>query len=532
MHDRTTEIIFGLMAAATALAWLAGKLKIPYPIFLVVGGLGMSFIHGLPRVQLRPELVFFIFLPPLLYHAAMLTSWRDFKNNIRPISLLAVGLVLVTMCVIAVVAHAWIEVLTWPAAFALGAIISPPDAIAATAITQRLHVPKRIVTILEGESLINDATAIVAYKFAIESALTGQFSLTGAELHFCVVAIGGVAIGFIVAWVIAKTRSLVDDEAIEIAVSILTPYIAYLPAEYLGVSGVLAVVTAGVYMSRKIPEIATSRARLRMYGTWDTFVFILNGLIFILIGLQLPVILDSLSNYSTKMLISYALGISLLAVLVRLIWVFPAAYLPGVFPKAKKHKHVETRPPWQNIFFVAWTGMRGIVSLAAAMALPVTLKDGTPFPGRHLIIFLTFGVIVFTLVFQGLTLPLVIRALKLKSDSDEDREEAIARLESAHAALSRLEVLAFTNQEAAEAIVRVRMPYQDRVRAITRRVSDLGEEYQQALALGHTMDDVQREALAAERRMIIKLRDEGVIGDDILRRLQTEIDLEEAKLVR
>jgi len=415
---------------------------------------------------------------------------------------------------------------TWPAAFALGAIVSPPDAIAATAITQRLRVPKRLETILEGESMVNDATALVVLNFAIVAAKTGTFSLVAATGSFFVVSIGGIAVGLLAGWAVAKIRPWLADESVEAAISLLTPYLAYIPAERLHVSGVLAAVTTGIYMSRKIPQLGTSRSRLRLYNIWEMFVFILNSLAFILIGLQIPTILKSLAYYPPRTLSLYTTAVCAAAVVVRLVWVFAATYSARVvFPK----QFQKQAPTWQEVFLVGWTGMRGIVSLAAAMALPLTIQNNEKFPGRELIIFITFGVILFTLVFQGLTLPFVIRVLGLKSTgAEEEREEAIARLESAHAALARLEVLGFTNEGHREMISRVRVSYEERVRQITRKVGEMGEEYKSLIV--ESSHEVQREALAAERRMLVKLRDDGVIGDDILRRLQEDIDLEEAKL--
>jgi CPA1 family monovalent cation:H+ antiporter len=422
------ETILALLVAVAALAWVAARVGVAYPILLVLGGLAIGFVPGLPQVALNPDYVFVLFLPPLLYYAALLTTWRDFRANLRPISLLAVGLVIFTTVLVAAAAHYLIPGLSWAAAFVLGAIVSPPDAVAATAVTQRLRVPRRIVVILEGESLVNDATALVAYRFAIAAAAAGTFSLGGAGLEFVKVAVGGVAVGYAVGVAVAWIRQRLGDDSVESIVSLLTPYAAYLPAERMHVSGVLAVVTTGIYLSRRLPMISSARVRLRMYATWETLVFLLNGLIFILIGLQLRGILERLraDDQPLGQLIAYAAAISAVAIAVRMLWVFPATYLPRLLSRRLRER--DPSPPVGNVFVVAWTGMRGIVSLAAALAVPLKIPGTeTPFPGRDLILFITFGVILATLVVQGLTLPPVIRWFKLTEDGEEKDEESTAR---------------------------------------------------------------------------------------------------------
>src|SRR5688572_14319419 len=347
MHE--IEAVLGLLIAVAAVAWLATQLKLPYPILLVLAGLGIGFIPGLPRVRLRPDVVFLLFLPPLLYYAGLLTSWRDFKRNLRPISLLAVGLVLFTTFAVAAVAH-WVVGLGWGPAVLLGAIVSPPDAVAATAITQRLRVPRRVIILLEGESLVNDATALVAYRVTLAAMLTGFFSVWQTGLRFLLVAVGGVVIGYLAARLVVWVRPRIRDWAVESIVSLLTPFVAYLPAEWLGVSGVLAVVTAGVYVGRRLPQITTSQSRLRLFGVWETLVFLMNGMIFILIGLQLPVILENLSAYPLATLIGYAALITLACVVARIVWVFPATYLPRrVVPWLSSR---DPLPPLPAVFLV------------------------------------------------------------------------------------------------------------------------------------------------------------------------------------
>src|SRR6266496_406156 len=371
------EIFVGLLLAVAVLALVARQLTIPYPILFVIGGLLIGLVPKLPKVRLDPELVFLFILPPLLFPAALFTSWRDFRANRRPIALLAIGLVLFTTVVVAVLAHYFMG-LPLAAGFVLGAIVSPPDAIAASAIAERLHIPRRIVTILEGESLVNDATALVAFRFAVVAVTTGTFSLAHASGQFFIVGLGGIAVGLAIGAVTAWIEKPIDDPPIEITISLLTPFAAYLPAEQLGVSGVLAVVTAGLYHGWRIPEITSSRTRLQAGPVWEMVEFLLNGFIFLLIGLQLPEVLRHLSGRSIPQLVWYAFVISLAVIILRILWVFPATYLPRVLFKSIRAR--DPYPAWQHVTIVAWTGMRGVVSLAAALALPFTLENGSPFP--------------------------------------------------------------------------------------------------------------------------------------------------------
>ena len=536
------EIIIGLLLAVVALAWAAARLQISYPIFLVLGGLAVGFVPGLPRVTLDHEIVFIVFLPPILYYAALLTSWRDFKANLRPISLLAIGLVLFTTCLTAVVAHWLIGGMGWATAFVLGAIISPPDAVAATAVTQRLRVPKRIVTILEGESLVNDASALIIYRVATRIVVGTAFFSGGVSFfggtfaQFLVAAAGGVAIGFVAGLVMAWIRPRIHEPSVETSIALLTPYVAYLPAEWLGVSSVLAVVTCGLYLSRRLNRITSARVRLRAFAAWDSLIFLLNGLIFILIGLQLPAVVEGLGGVSVARAAWYAAVISAVAIVVRMVWVFPATYLPRLLSKTLRER--DPAPPWQAVSVIAWTGMRGIVSLAAALALPVVTGSGAPFPHRELIIFITFGVILVTLVFQGLTLPWVIRRLRLGEldDGEADGEEVTARYLGALAAVERLDNLKAGSAQANDRLARLRATYDERVAYYSRQLApDGGADGNggaaDPLALAcETGEQIAREALDAERRMVIRLRDQGVIGDEVLRRIQEEFDHEESRL--
>jgi len=521
------EIFVGLLLAVALLALLARRLTIPYPILFVIGGLVLGLIPRLPKVRLDPEMVFLFVLPPLLFPAALFTSWRDFRANLRPISLLAIGLVLFTTIAVAWLAHS-VMGMSLAAGFVLGAIISPPDAIAATAIAERLRIPRRIVTILEGESLVNDATALIAYRFAVVAVVTGSFSLAKASGQFFIVSAGGILIGSAVGWLASQFHKRVDDAPIEITVSLLTPYVAYLGAERLHVSGVLAVVTAGLYLGWRMPELLTFKTRLQGGPVWTMVEFLLNGFVFIGIGLQLPEVLRGLSGNSVPVhrLVWYALLISLAVVLVRILWVFPATYLPRLIFKSLRKR--DPYPKWQHVTIVAWTGMRGVVSLAAAMALPLTIQEGAPFPGRDLILFLTFIVILATLVAQGLSLPPMIRWLGIKDDGSMEKEEREARLEANREALARLKQIAERDPAKKDAMQRLRVEYEDHIRQVE------GAEPESAgtplRLFSSEYERLSHEALQVERRTILKLRNQDFIGDEVLRRIQRDIDLAEARL--
>ena len=536
-------VIFLLLAAVVMLATLANRIRIPYPILLVLSGLALAFVPPgvLPRYELDPEVVFVLFLPPLLFSSAYLTSWRDFRRNLRPIGLLAVGLVLFTVVGVAAVAH-YVAELPWTAAFVLGAVVSPTDAIAATAIAQRLGVPRRIVTLLEGESLVNDATGIVAYRIAAGVAAgVAAFSIWGAALQFVVGAIGGIAVGLAAGWVVTRAFASLNDTPVEIVVSLLAPFAAYLTAEELPhlvwhellgfegepfFSGVLAAVAAGLYVGRFSPTILSPISRLEGGAVWNVVVFLLNGLAFILIGLQLPMILEGLRGYTNGELLRYAAAVSLTVILVRVLWIFPATYGPRLAFRSIMER--DPSPPWRNVAVISWGGMRGVISLAAALALPLTTVDGDPFPGRDLILFLTFAVILATLVLQGLSLPFLIRVLGLEDDGSVEREEVRARIESADAALARLEELAEEEWVREDTAERIRGMYgYRRSRFLARKIGvdeDGFEERSQSYQL------LSRELLLAQRNALVRLRNEGTISDEALHRIERDLDLEETRL--
>jgi len=513
--------LLALLVALGALLALAPVLRLPLPILLVLGGVAMSFIPGLPHVTLPPDIVLVAVLPPLLYSGAFFTSLRDLRANKRPISLLAFGLVATTMAAVAVVAHEWIG-LPWAVAFALGAIVSPTDALAATEIASRLGAPRRIVSVIEGESLVNDGTALVLYKAAVGAAVGGTFSLLDTSGRVVLNVAGGIAIGVAVGWIVRQVRRRVDDPPIEVAIAVLSGYLAYLPAAAAGVSGVLAAVTIGVYMGWHTPELTTERTRLTGDAFWEIFVFIVNALLFVLVGLQLRKIVDSLSGTSSPRLTGYAALVCVTVIAVRIVSVPIFAYLPRwAFPSIRER---DPYPPWQLPTLLSWVGIRGAVSLVAALALP------NDFPDRGLIVFLTFSVIVATLVIQGLTLPALIRVLGVSDDGSAEREDAKARIKAAEAALARLEELVEEGTVRPQTAERLRGMLgfrRDRFRARLDDGDDGAIEEQSA-----AYQYVMRQLLDAEHLMLLRLRNGRLIDDNVLQRVQRDLDLEAARLDR
>jgi Na+/H+ antiporter len=523
------EVVLALLLVVALLTVASRRIGIPYPILMTLGGLVLGLVLGLvpgrPRIELAPDIVFVLFLPPLLFAAAFFTSPRELAANARPIGLLAVGLVLVTTVAVAAVVHTLAPGVPWPVAFALGAIVSPPDAVAATAIAQRLGLPRRLVIILEGESLVNDATALVAYRLAVAAAVSGSFSLGEAALSFVFVSVGGVAIGFVAGWAIVFVLARLDDPPVEVLLSLLAPFGAWLPAEALGVSGVLSVVTAGIMVGRSAPRILGSDTRVLGSGVWQMVVFTLTGLVFILIGLQLPTILDSLSASRTfGELASWAVVVSVTVIVVRLGWVFPATYLPRLVSPALRAR--DPSPPPRSVLVLGWAGMRGVVSLAAALALPLTVRSGAPFPGRDLVIFLTFAVILATLVGQGLTLPWLIRRLGVGDDGTAQHEELHAREAAVNAALARLDELAVEWPGHMEMIDHLRERH-EHATAHLEHDHEAGEVPLDQEAVEHAA--IQRAVIDAQRLAVIDLRDRGVISDEALRRVERSLDLEELR---
>ena len=524
--------ILGLLTAVAGLVMLSNILRVPYPVFLVLGGLALGLIPIVPDMELPPDLVLLVFLPPILYSAAFFSSPRDLRANLRPIGFLSIGLVLVTIVTVAVVAHLAIG-LPWGAAFVLGTVLAPTDPVAATAIAARLGMPRRIVTILEGESLINDGTGLVLYRVAVAAAVTRTFSFLEAGLEFALYGPGGAVIGLMIAWVISRVRRWTEDPLVEITISLFTPYAVYVPTEEIGASGVLAAVAAGLYLGWYSPEMTAPQNRLQTSTVWEVLPFLLNSLLFILIGLQLPTILERLSGeYSAIEVLLYAMLVSLVVLGTRLLWTFPIAYLPQYLSRSLRER--DPYPPWQHVAVVAYTGMRGAVSLAAALAIPLTVEGGASFPGRDLILFLTFCVILITLVPQSFSLPFVIRRLGLEGEeSDEEHEEVEARLKAAEAALEKIDELEHEDWVRKDTATWIRNLYEFRRRRFAARLDgqpeDDGEEEdpeERSLAFQR----FRRELLGAERAALIELRNQGRLSDETRRRIERDLDLEDARL--
>jgi Na+/H+ antiporter len=517
-------VVFGLLVAIAALAVLARIVHVPYPVTLVLGGAVIGFLPGVPSVELDPDLVLLIFLPPLLYGAAFFTSVRDLRRNAKPIALLSIPLVLVTMAVVALVAHEAIG-LDWGPAFVLGAIVSPTDAVAPAEIMRRIGAPRRLITIIEGENLTNDWPALVLYSIAIDAVVTGSFSAWEAIPKFVASGVGGVAIGLVAGRVIREVRARIDDPPTEITISILSGYAAYLPAEELGLSGVIAAVTVGLFMGWHTPQLTTPLMRLQGVAVWEMLTFILNALLFLLVGLQLPSVLDNLSGNSTGELLLWALLVSAVVVVVRVAWTFLIPY--GVQMTDRRMGAGPRRAPPAERLAVGWAGMRGSVSLAAALAIPLHIDAGSVFPDRPLIVFLAFGVILVTLVGQGLTLSPLISWLGLIDDGVEEREERVARQRVAEAGLARIDEIGEPDWVKPDSIERARLMLDYRRRRFGALVDGDGDSYE-----GRT-DAWRRlmyELFDAQRERLVTLRNRGEISDEVRRRIERDLDLEESRL--
>jgi monovalent cation/hydrogen antiporter len=519
------EIIILLLMAVLALTTIARTISIPYPILLVIGGLVLSFIPGLPLIHLDPDLVFFVFLPPLLWAAAYFTSWRDFRANARPISLLAIGLVLVTTAAVASVAHALLPGLGWAEAILLGAIVSPPDAVSASAIVKQLHVPRRSISILEGESLLNDATALVLYRAALTATVSGTFILSDTLIEFFLVASLGVIFGFAIGILCRWVLSVTDDSFSEIAITLLAPYIAWVLAEQVNGSSVLACVVGGLYVRQHFSAIVAPITRIQARAVWDFLVFVLNGIIFILIGLHLGVQREAIPVSELGALTLKGLTITVAAILVRLVWVPVAAWLPRFFSSSLRLR--DPTPSWSNLFIIGWAGMRGIVSLAAALALPVITNDGTAFPFRAEIILITFMVILITLVLQGLSLPLIIRKLDFGEDKSFEHEERQAREHAEKAALEFLDNVASEGWSIEDHVEQLRIHYKSRRKY---QVDMDAPDIECKKVVVEAFRRLKHETLTAERLAMIRLRNDGVISDEILLRLEHELDIEAIRI--
>jgi monovalent cation/hydrogen antiporter len=513
-----------LLLLIVVFAVVARQIRTPYPIVMVIGGLLLGFVPGIPEITLNPDLVFLVVLPPLLYAAAWTTSWRDFRYNFVSIVLLAFGLVGFTVAAVALFAPRVFHGFDWRLGFVLGAVVAPTDAIAATSIARRLGLPRRIVDILEGESLINDATGLLALQ--VGTAMVVQNYVPGVStgvLTLIWLTVGGIALGLLVGWVVERIERQIDDGPIEITLSLLVPYGAYLTAERVHASGVLAVVACGLFLARRSAKFFSPSVRIQIWSVWQSLSFVLNGLVFALIGLQLPRIRGSINSYSQSALLIDAAVFTAMLILLRLAWVYPGAAIAWLL-RTRVARQNESPPSLRNVFVLGWTGMRGVVSLAAALALPAMLPDGRAFPQRNVIIFLTFSVIFATLVLQGITLPLLIRALGLAGAAGPNCEEVEARrivLESALAHLRDAE--AADSDESAELYADLIRHYEQRLATVQAGKDDRRDTTDHSVYVGLSL-----EALRVERETVIRLRDEGRINDEVLRRIERELDLAEA----
>lgn len=516
------------MSVLAALYTVAEKIGISYPIVLVVAGLSIGLIPGLPVVEITPEIVFILFLPPLLFDAALHTSWHDLKYNRDAIGRLAIGLVLFTTAGVAVVAHYMIPGFTWPLAFALGAIVSPPDAVAATSAIKGLHLPKRLVAILEGESLINDATALIAYRYAVIALVSGTFVLWHAALQFFLVAAGGVVIGFVTGYVFifVLKRLLSNNSTIETILTLMIPYISYLAAEHVNASGVLAVVTAGLVVSWRAHEIFSFHTRMQMNNFWETLIFLLNGFVFILIGLQLPAIVENAHTHTLHELIYFGLLISAVVIAIRMIWIFPTVRLSDWLSR-RRGLPVAYKSNAQ-LFILGWSGMRGVISLATALALPLVMDNGETLPQRNTILFITFVVILVTLVFQGLTLPLLIKWLKVSEPEEKGKiEERRLRLLLANSTLTFVnDVLAKSVSEQVLDEVKGRLERQQRY---LKGMLDEDEPQSKAdLDVQHDQFESYLKSEEAvidhQRDLLIQMHKKGSFSADVLKRIEQDLD--------
>jgi monovalent cation/hydrogen antiporter len=521
----TIQTLVLLLAIIAAVAVVANRLKIPPSILLVSTGVVLALIPGLPTIEIAPEFVLLVMLPPIIYSSAVSMSWREFRFNLRPITLLAVGCVLFTAVAVAAAAHVLLSV-SWPVGFLLGAIVSPPDAVAPLSIARRLGLPKRIIVILEGEGLANDATALILYRFAVAAASTGQFSLGRASLAFIAIVVGELVWGIGVGWLMLRLRRWVKDPRIEITLSVLTPFLAYWPPQYLGGSGVLATVTVGLYMSWNGFRLISAATRLQGIFFWGFLMYLIEGMVFLITGLQARAVVANIAHYSTSQLAISALLVTAVVIGARFVWMFPATYLPRwLIPAVRR---ADPSPPWQWPFAIAYTGVRGIVSLVAALAIPFTTLSGEPFPQRDIVLFLTFSVILVTLVGQGLLMPWVMRALGLANAGHRERHadriaELEARRQAAKVAIERFDQIARERGLSKEFVETFRAAHLSPL----PRIETADDDPDRLDELDSLHDEVALQLIAAERERINDLYCENKLSDEARRRLERELDLRE-----
>ncbi len=512
-------LVLILFAATAGLRLLADRSGVPLPTLLVLGGLCVAFMPGLPPLALDPETIFLIFIPPLLFWASLTTSLRDLRRNLRSITLLAVWLVLATMTVVAVVAHAFLPKLPWALCFVLGAIVSPPDAVAVIASTRRLSLPRTTLVILEGESLVNDATALVAYQLALAAAVSGTFSLSHAGVQLVLTSVGGIAVGLATGWCVGWVRAhMPRSSVVENTISLLSPFIAFIPANEIGCSGVLAVVAMGLFLGRRGPRVVTAATRLQAIAMWEMVTFLLEGLIFIFIGLQLPQVIHALDAGAVASLVGVSVAVAAAMIVTRILLMFPGAYLPRWIDR-RLGRASTPHPPWRHLLFAGWAGIRGGDSLVIALALPYVGLHGTPLPGRDAVIFITFIVILITLVVQGFTLAPLIRLLGIVGGTEEIDEERQARTTSVRAGAKALEDFVAKGGDSSETALEMRKSAAQTLARLTDSATVPSKHLHLRLSM-----------LAAEREAVIAMRDRNEISDAVMGRLQREFDHEEVLL--
>jgi monovalent cation/hydrogen antiporter len=514
------ELIVALLLAATALAGLARAINVHYAIVLVLGGLVVGLLSGSSAPRVDPHVVLFVFLPPLIYAASFGSSTQDLRANARPIGLLAIGLVLVTMGAVAVVAHT-VSHIAWGPALVLGAILGATDPVAATSVLRRLGAPDRISTILEGESLVNDGTGLTVYNLAVAAVVSGHFSVSAGIIKFVAVSVGGVVIGTIAGWVSVEVRRRIDDPPIEISISLLTAYLAYIPADRLGASGVLAAVAAGLYTGSRTGLMLSPTSRLRTLGFWEALTFVLEAVLFLLIGLQLPHITQGLA-VGTPLAWAAAVVVTLIG--VRMIWMFGVPLVTRIL-RPRDGEPAETHA---ELLVLGWSGMRGGVSLAAALALPLTAV-GHAFPDRSEVIFIAYVAIAATLVIPGLTLSPLVRRLGVSEEEELAREEARAHVALAHSALRHIDELA-EHQDLSESIAEpLRMTFEQRIHRLEPEIHEDATAGDEA-AIARQIRELRRDLIAVERRRLGELRRRGEISAEAVRRIEHELDLEDSRL--
>ncbi len=530
-------VIIFIITTLIILSAFANKIKLPYPILLLAVGISIGFVPFIPSIELDPEIVFLIFLPPILYDASLKTSWLEFKREIRPISTLAISLVFCTTIAVALAAHYFIPGFSWPLAFVLGAIVSPPDAVAATSITKGMGLNRRVITIIEGESLVNDASALIAYRYAVAAVFTGTFVFWKAWLGFLQVGIGGVLAGLSVGFIMVLAhKKITDNPIVETTLSLLTPFIAYIVAEGLHSSGVLAVVTAGFFIAWHSREIMSFQTRLQNNVVWETVIFVLNGLVFIFMGLQIPAVIGRFKEHGFWQMLAYGFLISVVTILIRIIWVFIGAYHPKIFSRkqTKPDDNTNEEPiSWKNVLLVGWTGTRGVVSLATALALPLFLSNGTVFPLRDHILFFTFVVIMVTLVVQGSTLPLLVRTLGIKRETHlqtkEDKDLQLTLTENILQFIKR----DFPLQLDDKIMEQIRKGYQSSYNLLSKKKNsgryDITNDVAQISLLRQMMSG-QLEIIKYKRQLLLKFQKEGTFNEESIGKAELELDIEELRI--